>query len=120
MAEPARVEFARDSPLEESGFEPSIPRIAGTRIRLLTLDHEELVGCGFGAPDLAFATSKLPDTGVAVGQRKGFEPCMGLFLSSSHFWFVGGSLFGAGKPFFVPSPALRFAERAEGVKGPKR
>ena len=25
-----------------------------------------------------------------------------------------------GKPFFVPSPAHRFAERAEGVKGPKR
>ena len=23
-------------------------------------------------------------------------------------------------PFFVPSPAIRFAERAEGVKGPKR
>src|SRR5271170_447567 len=26
----------------------------------------------------------------------------------------------SGKPFFVPSPAIRFAERAEGVKGPKR
>ena len=46
--------------------------------------------------------------------------CMGLFLSSSSFWVVVGSLFGAGKPFFVPSPAIRFAERAEGVKGPKR
>ena len=23
-------------------------------------------------------------------------------------------------PFFVPSPAIRFAERAEGVKGPRR
>jgi hypothetical protein len=46
--------------------------------------------------------------------------CMGLFLSSSRFWFFAGSLFGAGKPFFVPSPAIRFAERAEGVKGPKR
>jgi uncharacterized protein YbjT (DUF2867 family) len=29
-------------------------------------------------------------------------------------------LFGAERPFFVPSPAIRFAERAEGVKGPKR
>jgi len=29
-------------------------------------------------------------------------------------------LYGAGKPFFVPSPAIRLAERAEGVKGPKR
>jgi len=28
-------------------------------------------------------------------------------------------LFEAGKPFFVPSPTIRFAERAEGVKGPK-
>jgi hypothetical protein len=25
-----------------------------------------------------------------------------------------------GKPFFVRSPAIRLAERAEGVKGPKR
>jgi hypothetical protein len=25
-----------------------------------------------------------------------------------------------GKPFFIPSPAIRFAERAEGGKGPKR
>jgi hypothetical protein len=44
----------------------------------------------------------------------------GAFPVKSCFWFVGGSLFGAGKPFFVPSPAIRFAERAEGVKGPKR
>jgi hypothetical protein len=29
-------------------------------------------------------------------------------------------LFVAGIPFFVPSPAIRFAERAEGVTGPKR
>src|SRR6516225_3480701 len=29
-------------------------------------------------------------------------------------------LFGAARPFFVPSPAIRFAERAEEVKGPKR
>jgi len=34
--------------------------------------------------------------------------------------FAESSLFGAGKPFFIPSPAIRFAERAEGVKGPKR
>ena len=45
---------------------------------------------------------------------------MGLFLSSGRFLVFAGSLFGAGKPFFVPSPAIRFAERAEGVKGPKR
>src|SRR5262244_954419 len=43
----------------------------------------------------------------------------GAFSVKSCFWFVGGSLFEAGKPFFVPSPTIRFAERAEGVKGPK-
>ncbi len=58
-------------------------------------------------------------SGLPAG-GEGIRTCMGLFLSSSRFWFVAGSLFGAGKPFFVPSPAIRFAERAEGVKGPKR
>jgi len=48
-------------------------------------------------------------------ETKSSQTCMGLFLSSSHFWLVGDSLFGAGMPFFVPSPAIRFAERAEGV-----
>ena len=42
------------------------------------------------------------------------------FFCQVVFWFVAGSLFGAGRPFLVPSPAIRFAERAEGVKGPKR
>ena len=45
--------------------------------------------------------------------------CMGVFLSSG-FLVCAGSLFGAERPFLVPSPAIRFAERAEGVKGPKR
>src|ERR1700681_2800291 len=42
--------------------------------------------------------------------RERIRTCMGLFLSSGGFWFFAGSLFGAGKPFFVPSPAIRFAE----------
>ena len=42
---------------------------------------------------------------------------MGLFLSSSHFGLVGGSLFVAGMPFFVPSPAIRFRERAQWGQG---
>ena len=46
--------------------------------------------------------------------------CMGLSLSSGVFRFIASSLFGAGKPFFIPSPTVRFPERAEGVKGPKR
>jgi len=52
--------------------------------------------------------------------RKRDSNLYGAFPVKSCFWLVAGSLFGAGKPFFVPSPAIRSAERAEGVKGPKR
>src|SRR6516165_3225769 len=58
----------------------------------------------------------VPDSAL---ERTGFEPVWG-FSCQVVFWLVGGSLFGARKSFFVPSPAIRFAERAEGVKGPKR
>ena len=44
----------------------------------------------------------------------GAFPVKRLFLA-----FAESSLFGAGGPF-IPSPAIRFPERAEGVKGPKR
>jgi hypothetical protein len=52
-------------------------------------------------------------------EGNGFEPVWAFPVKWS-FLFFAGSLFGAGKPFFVPSPAIRVAERAEGVKGPKR
>src|SRR6516165_12441171 len=56
----------------------------------------------------------------------GIEPVWG-FSCQVVFWFVGGSLFGARKSFFVPSPAIRFAESrscgvlagiCEGADGP--
>ena len=50
--------------------------------------------------------------------KKHLPTCMGVFLSSG-FLVCAGSLFGAERPFLVPSPAIRLAERAEGVKGPK-
>ena len=54
---------------------------------------------------------------VGAGRRKdGSLTCMGVFLSSG-FLFVAGSLFGAERPFLVPSPAIRFAERAERCQG---
>jgi hypothetical protein len=47
--------------------------------------------------------------------------CMGLFLSSGCFWVLLPVLCSEReRPFFIPSPAIRFPERAEGVKGPKR
>src|ERR1700726_1524362 len=58
--------------------------------------------------------------GIRPENSGSHRTCMGLFLSSGCFGFAVSSLFGAGRPFFVPSPAIRFAERAEGVKGPKR
>ena len=50
----------------------------------------------------------------------GFEPVWGFSCQAVVLGFAESSLFGAGKPFFIPSPAIRFPERAEGVKGPKR
>ena len=52
-------------------------------------------------------------------EEAGFELVWG-FSCQVVFWFKPRFLFGAGKPFFVPSLAIRFAERAEGVKGAKR
>ena len=49
--------------------------------------------------------------------RKADSNLYGAFPVKWMFWFVGSSLFGAGKPFFVLSRTIRFAERAEGVKG---
>jgi hypothetical protein len=53
-------------------------------------------------------------------EQSGFELVWGFSCQVVVLGFAESSLFGAGKPFFIPSPAIRFAERAEGVKGPKR
>jgi len=73
------------------------------------------------APLKIYSDLRAPDRFVddSLLEEAGFEPVWG-FSCQVVFWVVVGSLFGAGKRFFVPSPAIRFAERAEGVKGPKR
>ena len=53
-------------------------------------------------------------------EGSGFELVWGFSCQVVVLGFAESSLFGAGKPFFIPSPAIRFPERAEGVKGPKR
>jgi len=59
-------------------------------------------------------------SGLADGGRW-IRTCMGLFLSSGCFVVLLRVLCSKReRPFFVPSPAIRFPERAEGVKGPKR
>ena len=53
-------------------------------------------------------------------EQAGFELVWGFCCQVVVLGFAESSLFGAGKPFFIPSPTIRFAERTEGVKGPKR
>jgi len=50
----------------------------------------------------------------------GFEPVWGFSCQVVIFGLLPVLCSELEKPFFVPSPAIRFAERAEGVKGPKR
>ena len=60
------------------------------------------------------AVSIVPE--LKIGQATAEVTCMGVFLSSG-FLVVTGSLFGAERRFLVPSPAIRFAERAERCQG---
>jgi hypothetical protein len=67
---------------------------------------------------MAFQLACPPPVVDSPAEEEGFELVWG-FSCQALFRFVAGSLFGAGRRFFVRSPAIRFAERAEGVKGPK-
>jgi hypothetical protein len=54
-------------------------------------------------------------------RNQNFADLYGAFPVKRLFW-VALTVFCSERerPFFVPSPAIRFPERAEGVKGPKR
>ena len=70
--------FASDSLLEEAGCKLSVAPKARTPTRLLILDHEQLIGRGFGSPDLTLAASKLRHAGAHTpghgGQNARNEP----------------------------------------------
>jgi hypothetical protein len=53
-------------------------------------------------------------------EETGFEPVWGFSCQVVIFGLLPVLCSELEKPFFVLSPAIRFAERAEGVKGPKR
>ena len=55
------------------------------------------------------STLAICDCHVCQLAQAGYPPCS--------VWLSASSLFGAEKPFFVPSPATWFPERAEGVPG---
>ena len=95
-ARPRLYRSSLNSPLEQSGFELWVP----PRVR-----HPR-------QPQGSLLTPLL--------EEAGFELVWGFSCQVVVLGFAESSLFGAGKPFFIPSPAIRFAERAEGVKGPKR
>jgi hypothetical protein len=53
-------------------------------------------------------------------EQAGFELVLGFSCQVVVFGLLQFFCSERERPFFVPSPAIRFAERAEGVKGPKR
>ena len=62
-----------------------------------------------------------PDAALARLQLWFAHDLYGAFSVKRLFWVVLRVFCSEReRPFFVPSPAIRFPERAEGVKGPKR
>src|ERR1700726_3978968 len=53
-------------------------------------------------------------------EERGFELVWGFSCQVVVFGLLPVLCSERERPFFVPSPAIRFPERAEGVKGPKR
>jgi hypothetical protein len=84
------------------------------------LIRHPLIIAPIGAQRQALLTERLRFAGDSPLEEDGFELVWGFSCQVVVLGFAESSLFGAGKPFFIPSPAIRFAERAEGVKGPKR
>jgi hypothetical protein len=93
----------------------------GLRPTVLALSH---LSAGAGEePSIRILCSSQRQHNFALDsplEQAGFELVWGFSCQVVVLGFAESSLFGAGKPFFIPSPAIRFAERAEGVKGPKR
>src|SRR5712672_2856309 len=89
----------------ELGWQRLVPCVSNLR---------RLAVCAIGGDAISGSAPRPSGTG-------GLQTCMGLFLSSGCFLgFAHRSLFGAGKAVLRPVAAIRFLERAEGVKGPKR
>ena len=64
--------------------------------------------------DVDIAERSVPLIAEDLGRNRKFADLYGSF---SVKFFCCGSLFGAERPFLVPSPAIRFAERAERCQG---
>ena len=98
-----------------------LSHVATMGVRALIAIHDTTLGPAFGGCRMyPYASEQHAMTDVLRLSRARFELVWGFSCQVVVLGFAESSLFGAGKPFFIPSPAIRFAERAEGVKGPKR
>jgi hypothetical protein len=93
-----------------------------TRNRILTMTTADLLSVepGWSGRARYLGGSRNSGSHWTLPWSKPDSNLYGVFPVKRLFSVYCSSLFGAGKPFFVPSPTIRFAERAEGVKGPKR
>src|SRR5271169_6830447 len=93
-------------------------------IRDRTFENQSFRASGLSliAAAIALARGVERDRGFADSplEQRRFELVWGFSCQVVVLVLLPVLLFGAGRPFFVPSPTIRFAERAEGVKGPKR
>ena len=79
------------------------------------LDKHQLASCPFEA--VVHRNRKFADS---LLEGAGFELVWGFFCQVVVLGLLSVFCSERERPFFVPSPAIRFPERAEGVKGPKR
>jgi hypothetical protein len=103
---------------EENGFCVLRVKARGQRDLITALGQTPARRLSLVPGVLAAAESQVR-TGLGAGGKR-IRTCMGLFLSSHVFGLLPVLCSERGKPFLVRSPAIRFAERADGVKGPKR
>ena len=85
--------------------------------QLVALDRSRIVELTRCLRVYAVRRVVLSRRGERTGGESQIRTCMGLSLSSGVFRFIASSLFGAGKPFLIPSPTIRFPERAQWGQG---
>jgi hypothetical protein len=109
------VRAARHSPSLECPDNPLAGTDSTSKLRSdgLAMVDDTLLRRKWCSVDEEFA----PDSPL---EGTGFEPVWGFSCQAVIFGLLAVLCSERERPFFVPSPTIRFAERAEGVKGPKR
>ena len=108
---PSTAHIGRTRPLSDTKLPREQPKTVGAPTG--TKDEDSIQPAGCVIEEVRFAMDS-PVVGA------GFELVWGFSCQEIFFGFAESSLFGAGRPFFVLSPAIRFPECAGRVNGPKR